>query len=886
MEIKGSGAKMKKRSTFSVLFKMALMEFKKSWAQFLAIVAIGAIAVTLFLGLLSNAECFDVQLNATYDAGNMADIWVYSMRYDSDDESYLRTQLQGGDAMDGRFMYTATANGQGVYLNIYQDYPEISVPYDIDYAEGYGPEDTLDFAFVDTTLIAREGDNFSQDFTLGKNFTLTLDISSFPISEEQKAMLNIFVQPGKENVLASGSLSLSIPLTGSMSYPENIERSNYSSSSIVVSDHLFATAFDALLRENYGDTFVDMIYGPIGQAMLGSVFESIGWNPSFSGPEIEEGEIYVPLTKPNQYLITLADDSRADAFVSTVETYFTSIRDASESGSSELSTAFMSVYTRSTQPFCLTMSSDLSQAYQLTAFFPFVFFAVAILVILTTISAIIVKDRTQIGTLKAVGVTQGEIFGYYILMTLFLVMLGTLIGAVVGPFLLPTLMQIKYTMLYNLVPLTYVFPWGYAILTALVFLGVSALVTYLVTRKEVLLMPSESMRPAPPHLVGKGASKKSKIKTNVTLLSLKMALRNIKVSLFKSAMVVVGVAGCTALLVCGYGIEDSINHSVSIDFANYMTSDVSVSLQGPLTKEGIDEAVDPLLKYLAVDESGVPEVQGYTRSTSTITFDDRSYNSFYCLLEPDSYSFVNLDFDHDKVAVSSKVESRLGVKAGDSITFTVGVNRYTAEIAEIFEAFTFHGVVLYGDAPFLGEVGTYTGIYLNAAPDVSEDQLAEAASETIGGVSSTQTSEDMMSYVGEIMASALQLTGAIKAFAILLAIVVLYNLALLNFRERQRDIATLKVLGFSRAEIALSLLFETMLLTLVGVVVGMVLGFPFMYGVLITNQVEIAQFIYYISPLTYFISFLLTFVVAFAINFFFAIRSEKVKMVDSLKSVE
>ena len=251
-----------------------------------------------------------------------------------------------------------------------------------------------------------------------------------------------------------------------------------------------------------------------------------------------------------------------------------------------------------------------------------------------------------------------------------------------------------------------------------------------------------------------------------------------------------------------------------------------------------------------------------------------------------NFGDLYLDFDHDKVAVSSKVESRLGVKAGDSITFTVGVNRYTAEIAEIFEAFTFHGVVLYGDAPFLGEAGTYTGIYLNAAPDVSEDQLAEAASETIGGVSSTQTSEDMMSYVGEIMASALQLTGAIKAFAILLAIVVLYNLALLNFRERQRDIATLKVLGFSRAEIALSLLFETMLLTLVGVVVGMLLGFPFMYGVLITNQVEIAQFIYYISPLTYFISFLLTFVVAFAINFFFAIRSEKVKMVDSLKSVE
>ena len=214
------------------------------------------------------------------------------------------------------------------------------------------------------------------------------------------------------------------------------------------------------------------------------------------------------------------------------------------------------------------------------------------------------------------------------------------------------------------------------------------------------------------------------------------------------------------------------------------------------------------------------------------------------------------------------------------------MSRYSATVAEVFESFTFHGVVLYGDAPFLTSAPAYSGIYLKAASGVSEDQLAADCSELIPGVSSTQTSEGMNAYVGEIMSSAFQMTGAIKVFAILLAIVVLYNLAPLNFRERTRDIATLKVLGFSRTEIALSLLFETMLLTLVGVAFGMLLGYPFMLGVLMTNQVEIAEFLYYISPLTYFLAFLLTFVVAFVINFVFALRTEKVKMVDSLKSVE
>ena len=878
MDIKGSGAKEpRKRSTFSVLFKMAVREAKKSWAQFLAIVAIGAIAVTLFIGLLSNAECFDRQLNATYDAGNMADVWVYSLRYQDSDAAYVNSRLKEGDAIDGRFEYTATANGQGVYLNVYQSYPTISVPYDIEYAEGYGPEDTLDYAFVDHNLIASENSNFSQDFTLGKNFTLTLDISAFPITEAQKQVLSLITKDGGTNVFASGSISLEIPLTGAMSFPENIEKSNYSASSIVVSDHLFATALDNLIRKNY--TLEPSVF----YALMGSTFEEVGWNPNYTGPDGTE-----TLTRPNQLLITLEDDSASDRLAEEIDTYFTSLREASEHGgdSSLDATSYLTVFTPSTQPFCLTMSSDLSQAYQLTAFFPFVFFAVAILVILTTISAIIVKDRTQIGTLKAVGVTQSEIFGYYILLTLVLVLVGTLIGLIVGPFLLPAIMQIKYTMLYSLVPLEFVFPWGYAFLTAIVFLGIAALVTYLITRKEVGLMPSESMRPAPPHLVGKGATRKSKRKTNVVLLSLKMALRNIKVSLFKSVMVVVGVAGCTALLVCGYGIQDSIDYSVNVDFTHYMTSDVSVSLSGALSAEEIDNALEPLASDIATTEDGTLKAQGYTRSTSTVTCDDRTATSYYCLLEPTEYSFVDLDFPHDQVAISQKVHNKTGANVGDEITFTVGVSRYSATVAEVFESFTFHGVVLYGDAPFLSSAPSYSGIYLKAASGVSEDQLAADCTELIPGVSSTQTSEGMNAYVGEIMSSAFQMTGAIKVFAILLAIVVLYNLALLNFRERTRDIATLKVLGFSRAEIALSLLFETMLLTLVGVAFGMLLGYPFMLGVLMTNQVEIAEFLYYISPLTYFLAFLLTFVVAFVINFAFALRAEKVKMVDSLKSVE
>lgn len=130
------------------------------------------------------------------------------------------------------------------------------------------------------------------------------------------------------------------------------------------------------------------------------------------------------------------------------------------------------------------------------------------------------------------------------------------------------------------------------------------------------------------------------------------------------------------------------------------------------------------------------------------------------------------------------------------------------------------------------------------------------------------------------------MTNAVKIFAILLAIVVLYNLSLMNFKERGRDIATLKVLGFSKFEIALSLLVESLLLTFIGVLFGFVLGYPFLALVLNTNIVELVEYLIHINPLSFFYSFLLTFVVAFIVNLVLVRKTKKIQMIESLKSVE
>ncbi|MBR4812251.1 MAG: ABC transporter permease, partial [Bacilli bacterium] len=191
-----------------------------------------------------------------------------------------------------------------------------------------------------------------------------------------------------------------------------------------------------------------------------------------------------------------------------------------------------------------------------------------------------------------------------------------------------------------------------------------------------------------------------------------------------------------------------------------------------------------------------------------------------------------------------------------------------------------------GDSPVLGDWGnSYSGANLDILEGYSPDEVKEKLL-ALSYVMQAQTQEDWAKSVSDVMGGILIMTNAVKVFAILLAITVLYNLALMNFKDRTRDIATLKVLGFSRAEIAFPLIFEMMALVAIGVGIGLFAGIPFHMGVMTLNKVELVHYIFHINPLSFVLSFVLTFVVALLVNGFYSFRSESVKMVESLKSVE
>jgi len=844
-------------SPFSYLAKMGRRQIKSNWSQFLAIIAIGGLAVTLFVGLLANADSFEARVNSAYDQGNMADVWVTTNRYDKTNKAAIRS-IVGPDAeIEGRFETSGRIGRNLVYPTVVPAIPTISKPYEVE-TDAQASQD--DFVYIDTAL----ANGADQKYSIGDALSVSYDFSSLSLPSEAKATIQALLLDPTDPFLDQTGVLLNYTISGIMKFPENIQKAAYSPSIVLISASRFQGAVRSCLLEHFSPENLETVFEYVRES-------SLGW------------DIASPATFPqaNQYLVTFPNHQVGDAVERLKDSFMEKGADSN----------LLSVNDRSNMPFVATVHNDAVQARQFTFLFPFVFFFVGVLVILTTTSQMVLKERTKIGTLKALGLSRGQIYQHYLLLTDAVVGIGIAIGLVVGPLLIPAIMDKKYSIIYTLPARTYSFPVLYGLLTAVAFLLVSSLVTFLICRKEVRLNPAESMRPAAPKIPGKSSFLSVKRPSSM-LLSFKMAFRNIRFSLGKSAMVVVGVTGCTALLVCGFGIEDSINYGIDHDMSLYNNASLLVAFSGYKSK---DEIIADLETLPDVDTSRCDPI---VRQTSTLKCDDSTADSFLYILSfdpsaPDSH-FQLPAFDHATVAISEKVAKATGAQLGDTISFSYQSVSYSAPVGLIYQAFAFNGLVAVSDAPFWESPVTYAGAYLEtfagteeASSGVKEEILQQtAAGQRFSYVTECSTKGDWHDQIKDVMSGVLLMTNAVKYFGIALAVVVLYNLALLNFRERTRDIATLKVLGFSRREIASSLLWETMTLTFVGVGLGFAMGYPFLLGVMGLNIVELVSYFYVINPASYGLAFLLTFVVDFAVNGGLSLLTGRVKMVESLKSVE
>lgn len=554
------------------------------------------------------------------------------------------------------------------------------------------------------------------------------------------------------------------------------------------------------------------------------------------------GAYYDFFPKPNQYILKC--DSNIKGIVND---YYLS---------KEVNNLYMCLE-RESLPMNQTLEADLIQSKQLLFVFPVVFYLVGVLVIITSLRELIKRDRRNIGILSSTGVSKGKIIIHYAFFAILVTGIGGIIGLIIGPLIVPYVMGNKYNVLYILTNVKHpIFYFEYAICFFLLFL-VGCLVSIIETYKIVRLKPNDIFNVEDSKSYNGILT--SKVFNRIPLV-LKISLRSLLKNISRSIMVIIGVLGCSALMACGLGIDDTLNYGIKNDLTEKMPYDIVID------------------NNLIIDNiQGIRYVDKYTK-LNVVCSNEKTMDTFAYVID-NKNEIINISQPKKGVTISSKIASELDLAIGDKINIYYNNLKKSYEVEYIDDMFFFHGIFISKDN-FLDV--DYNVTYLK----VEENRLDFVCNQ----LDELQIKYDLMetfkAEADDILSGIRIITLTVKIFAILLAIVVVYNLAFLNYKERIREIATLKVLGYDKNRVRTILMTEIMLLTIIGSILGLLCGKPFLELLLRINKTELVDYLYHIDISSYLIAFATTSVVSFIINYVISIFANKIQMAESLKSRE
>ncbi|MDL2219650.1 ABC transporter permease [Ruminococcaceae bacterium OttesenSCG-928-O06] len=555
------------------------------------------------------------------------------------------------------------------------------------------------------------------------------------------------------------------------------------------------------------------------------------------------------------------------------------------------------VRTRQDNPGYSGFASDADRINALAAAIPVFFFLVAVLVCLTTMTRMVEEQRSMIGTLKALGYTRWAIAAKYLLYAGFASVTGAVVGVIIGFIAFPTAIWQAYGMMYVMPSIHLGGNTGLAVLSVAVCVACTTLAALFACLSALRSVPAELMRPKAPR-AGKRVilERIGPLWRRMSFMQ-KVTARNLLRYKKRFFMTVVGVAGCTALLLTGFGLRDSITGIVARQYGGINRYDLVVA-----TSEATGAAENTELNRLWPQYA-----EGIYTQETLIDAESESAASggmtvyLYVMEQPQEFDeFIRL-WDRkggtavappgsEGAVITEKLADRLKLKVGD----TLWVNR----VNEDARALTVQGVaenyifnyVFVSPAQYealFGEVPEYDTLLLNLHED--QTQNADAILEELLNASPVAGAVDIASYqdqFDDMFSSLNAVVWLIIGAAALLAFVVLYNLTNINITERYREIATLKVLGFFNGEVASYVYRENLILTLIGIVLGLVLGVFLHDFVITTAEVDEVMFRRVIELLSYVWSVLFTLLCAGLVNLAMLRRLRRIDMVESLKSAE
>lgn len=519
---------------------------------------------------------------------------------------------------------------------------------------------------------------------------------------------------------------------------------------------------------------------------------------------------------------------------------------------------------------------------------PVFFLLVASLVCITTMTRMIDEERTQIGTLKALGYTNGEIMSKYMIYSGSSAILGCVLGLFLGCTIIPMIIWEAYKiMLYVQPNLLLTVNWPLCIAIVVVYTALMLFVTWYSCRKTLEEEPAQLIRPKAPDAGKKILLEYLPVWQKLSFLN-KVTLRNIFRYRQRLAMMLIGISGCTALLLTGFGLRDSIVNIVPKQYAEITHYDMSVYFRDTPTereRREFSQVVADTDDFMFYHQSSVDlGFNGRTKELYMISGNDQLAN-FIDLHEGENPLSLP---GQDQVVLSVGVCENLGIQTGDKLTLrNADLQTMELTVSAIYDNYVDNFALVHPDTieKHWGSPPEEQMAFVRVNPD--QDVYAVGAAITdLNTVLNVSISQDLADMIGSMMDALDLVIILIVVSAGLLAVTVLYNLTNINIKERIREIATIKVLGFHASETGAYVFKENLILTVVGSLLGLGLGWLLLVFVITQIKIDMVWFKAVVEPVSCLLAIVLTLVSALVVDFIFYFKLDKINMAEALKSVE
>lgn len=557
------------------------------------------------------------------------------------------------------------------------------------------------------------------------------------------------------------------------------------------------------------------------------------------------------------------------------------------------------VTTRDDSPGYAEYQDNAGRVDAVATVFPVFFLLVAVLVCVTTMTRMVEERRTEIGTFKALGYANGTIISKYVIYSTVAGVVGCAAGCVLGCVSLPNIIFYAYAMVYHIKNMDSVIPWGFILGGFAVSVLCTAMVSWFTCRSELKRTPASLMRPKTPKAGKRNLLERIGFIWSRMKFTSKVTTRNLFRYKARFFMTVLGVAGCTALIVAAFGLMDAVGGIVDKQFGEICRYNLSIVFSESKTGDDADKFIEELTTQYSVKNS-MPVYQN-----QVTVFDNRSdatYGDTYLVVpsEPDRLR-ATIDLHSRKTGedielvdggcvMSEKLADNMGLKIGDEFEIKdIDDKVVKLKLSSICENYLYSYIYItpeYYNECF-GEDVSYNMIdtSFDYGDEDERNALAQELLKNDEIVAANYTDTGIENF-RKMLTTLNSVVCVLIVCAAALAFVVLYNLTNINIAERAREIATIKVLGFYNREVSGYIYRENVVLTVIGALAGLVLGVFLTSFIVHTVEVDIVMFGRDIMPQSFLYALGLTFLFAIIVNFFMYFKMKKIDMVESLKSIE